>query len=197
MLKWKRICRSKQKGGLGVLDLEKQNISLMTKWWWKLETQDGLWQKIVKAKYFRNQTVASVKPRFNDSPCWKNIFKVKETYMAGRKIILNSGNLMRLWLDPWYNNKNLSDQFPQLFDLCQKQNCTIAEFVDCNFLIPFRRRLLDDMLIQWNEIVARVQGISFNASPDSSIWSLHKKGIFTTKFVYNWLEKKLAGADNK
>ena len=38
--------------------------------------------------------MASCKPRFNDSPCSKNILKVKEFCMAGRKIFLNSGNLM-------------------------------------------------------------------------------------------------------
>lgn len=96
VVKWKVLCRSKKKGGLGILDLEKQNISLMTKWWWKLETQDGLWQRIVKAKYFRNQSISSVKPRFNDSPCWKHIMKVKNVYFAGREVILNRGNLVRL-----------------------------------------------------------------------------------------------------
>jgi hypothetical protein len=81
---------------LGVLDLEKQNISLMTKWWWKLETQEGLWQEIFKAKYFRNQTVATIKLQFNDSLCWKNIMKVKDIYLVGRKVILNNGHLTRV-----------------------------------------------------------------------------------------------------
>ena len=31
LVKWSRICRSKNKGGLGVKDLRKQNISLLTK----------------------------------------------------------------------------------------------------------------------------------------------------------------------
>jgi hypothetical protein len=32
-MKWKWICKPKQKGGLGVKDLLKFNISLMCKWW--------------------------------------------------------------------------------------------------------------------------------------------------------------------
>lgn len=43
LVKWSKICRSKNKGGLGIIDLRKQNISLMVKWWWKLERQNGLW----------------------------------------------------------------------------------------------------------------------------------------------------------
>jgi hypothetical protein len=83
MVKWSRICRSKIKGGLGVKDLRKQNISLLCKWWWKLETQDGLWQQIVKAKYLRNKSVAMVKPCIRDSPGWKTLLKVKDYYFEG------------------------------------------------------------------------------------------------------------------
>jgi hypothetical protein len=38
LVKWSRVCRSKIKGGLRVKDLRKMNISLLCKWWWKLET---------------------------------------------------------------------------------------------------------------------------------------------------------------
>jgi hypothetical protein len=32
-----------------------------------------------------------VKPKFNDSPSWKAIMKVKDVYMKSRKVILNNG----------------------------------------------------------------------------------------------------------
>lgn len=96
MVKWPRLCRSKKIGGLGIKDLRKQNISLLVKWWWKLGKNDGLWQQIIRAKYFHNKNVATIKPRFPDSTCWKSIMKVKEYYFAGRKVITNNGNLTRL-----------------------------------------------------------------------------------------------------
>ena len=83
LVRWTRICRSKEKGGLGVKDLHKQNLSLLTKWWWKLETRTGLWQEIIRAKYLGRDAVASVKTKVNDSPCWKAIMKVKNLYMVG------------------------------------------------------------------------------------------------------------------
>jgi hypothetical protein len=64
-----KICRSKAKGGLGVKDLRNQNISLFVKWWWKVGTRDGIWERIVRKKNLRNKTVANVKARFNYSPC--------------------------------------------------------------------------------------------------------------------------------
>jgi hypothetical protein len=54
-----------------------------------LETQNGFWQTIVKAKYFWHKTVASVETRFSDSPCWKAIMEVKYEHFMGRKVILN------------------------------------------------------------------------------------------------------------
>jgi hypothetical protein len=95
MVKWTRVCRSKNKGGLGVKDLRKQHIALLSKWSWKLETQSGIWENIVKAKYLRNKTVASVKTRMSESPCWKALMKVKEIYFKGRQLLVNKGNLVR------------------------------------------------------------------------------------------------------
>lgn len=117
-MKWRRICRSKEKGGLGIKDLRKQNISLMVKWWWKLETQKGLWQDIVRARYLRNKTVADVTPRFSDSPCWKALLKVKEVYMIGRKIETKSWNITRMWKDSINRLPPLQEQYPQMFDIC-------------------------------------------------------------------------------
>jgi hypothetical protein len=41
------VSKSKQKGGLGVKDIRKMNISLLCKWWWKLDFEGGLWQDMV------------------------------------------------------------------------------------------------------------------------------------------------------
>ena len=51
LIKWVNICRSKKKGGVGIKDLAKLNISLLCKLWWKLENEQGLWQQLINAKY--------------------------------------------------------------------------------------------------------------------------------------------------
>ena len=53
LVKWSKICVPKNKGGLGIKDPRKLNISLLAKWWWKLENGEGLWQDIVMAKYVK------------------------------------------------------------------------------------------------------------------------------------------------
>jgi hypothetical protein len=194
MVKWTRVCRSKKKGVLGVKDIRKQNISLLCKWWWKLETLDGLWQDIVKAKYLRNKTVATVSSKFNDSPCWKAILKVKDTYFAGRKVVLNNGNITRLWKDPIMGEQPFCEKFPVLFNLCQVQDCTVKSCKEANFEIPFRRHLRGELLDQWQHILNTLLLAPSHDENDRITWSLNKNAIFSTKSIYTFLEKNLAGS---
>lgn len=45
---WDRIVASRKKGGLGVRSLRAQNLSLLTKWWWRLKIDKGnLWKECI------------------------------------------------------------------------------------------------------------------------------------------------------
>jgi mannosylglycoprotein endo-beta-mannosidase len=51
LVKWMMIIRPKKKGGLRIKDLRRMNLSLLCKWWWKVENGEGMWQEIVRRKY--------------------------------------------------------------------------------------------------------------------------------------------------
>ena len=70
----------------------------------------------------KGRPISSIKPRFNDSPCWKNILKVREHYYAGRKIMLGNGNLCRFW-DEAFGPKPipLRERFPEIYGVCRDQ----------------------------------------------------------------------------
>jgi hypothetical protein len=55
---------------LGIKDIRKMNLSLLCKWWWKLENEFGMWQEIVKYKYLKKDSIVSVKHKQIDSPIW-------------------------------------------------------------------------------------------------------------------------------
>jgi hypothetical protein len=57
------ICINKQKGGIGIKDIRKMNISMLCKWWWKLENGHGLWQQIINAKYVKGRSICTVAHR--------------------------------------------------------------------------------------------------------------------------------------
>jgi hypothetical protein len=60
----------------------------------------------------RTKTDATVHCKFNDFPCWKALLKIKDTYMACRKVNLKNGNICRLWKDPIDEGNPLCDKFP-------------------------------------------------------------------------------------
>lgn len=115
-------------------------------------------------------------------------------YMEGRKLILNSGDLVRLWHDPWLDSSILKTSYPMLFDIRNNQECTLSSFVANGCVPSFRRRLTPELYEQWNKIVCGARSLALNGSPDKVIWSLNNSGKFLTKSVYKWLEKPLAGA---
>ena len=121
--------------------------------------------------------------------------KVKEHYMAGRKVVLKFGNLARLWMDPCGEKQPLCTQFPILFSVCNDQEITVAKFrenVEVNF---FRRRLNPELLAQWKKVHAWVRALPLSNDPDQVVWALGGKKYFTTKSVYKYLERNITGCN--
>jgi len=85
LVKWLRICQLKKKGGLCVKDLWKMNISLMCKWWWKLERSEGLWQEIVRKKYVKNGCLHSLKRSLLIPLCGTNSCVLRIFILLGGK----------------------------------------------------------------------------------------------------------------
>ena len=44
LIKQEILCLPKDQGGLGILNLETQNVCLLSKWLYKLINEDGLWK---------------------------------------------------------------------------------------------------------------------------------------------------------
>jgi hypothetical protein len=102
------------------------NISLLCKWWWRLETKDGLWQKIIRYKYLRNKSVCSVKHKQTNSAIWSDLLKIKDIYLQGKVMKLKNGNTTLFWKDRWLFDQPLSELFPDLFAMCMQQNISVA-----------------------------------------------------------------------
>lgn len=49
-----------------------------------------------KQNIFKKSSVALVKNRASDSPCWESLMKIKDLYMAGRGVKINKGDIARL-----------------------------------------------------------------------------------------------------
>jgi hypothetical protein len=128
-VRWTIICKNKKKGGLGIKDVRKMNLSLLCKWWWKLEVESGLWQDIVSYKYLGRDNIFSVKYKQNDSPVWVDLIKIKNIYLESRKKTVKNGKSTLVWMDTWLYSEPLSTTSPDLFKLCEQKDILVFQLI--------------------------------------------------------------------
>lgn len=177
--------------------MRKMNLSLLCKWWWRLEKKSGLWQDIVKHKYMKRDNVSSVKHKQTDSPMWSDLLKVKHIYLQGRKMKINNGKLTSIWKDIWLYDEPLCNRFPVLYKLCEHQDILVHQWRDKSVIITFSRWLTDELRYEWGKILSDVSNIQLDEGPDSAIWKLESKGTFSVKSTYNALTTTDAGSSFK
>jgi hypothetical protein len=67
LVKWSVISRPKDQGGLGVHEIQFKTRPLLGKWLFKLFTEDGVWQTILKRKYVGSKALFQVVWKPGDS----------------------------------------------------------------------------------------------------------------------------------
>ena len=167
------------------------NISLLCKWWWKLDTEKGLWQDIVQYKYLRKKNICTVKHRQNDSAIWADLLKIRHIYLQGRKVKIKNGDKALFWKDSWLFDKPLECLFPDLFSICMQLDISVSQMKQRS--VNFTRWLVDNMRLDWNNILRKVEKITLTDGEDMVNWKFDKKGCFSVKSVYKFLTTNDAG----
>jgi len=71
---WKKVCESKEEGGLKMIDLRRFNISLLGKWIWRLGSEKtGLWKEALDSKYGGWTDLRSQRKSSTDSLWWRDL----------------------------------------------------------------------------------------------------------------------------
>jgi hypothetical protein len=94
-------------GGLGILNLENQNICLLSKRFFKLINEDGLWQKVFRRKYVKDKCLTQIERRSGDSHFWSGLMGVKDILLQHGRFRVNNGHQTRFWEDVWVGEQSL------------------------------------------------------------------------------------------
>ena len=122
---WKKICDSRELGGLGMIELRRFNVALLGKWIWRLGTdKKGLWKEVLESKYGGWRNLKTQRNNILDSLWWRDQKEVwnfegwKGKFEAN--FIGKVGNRMEisLWEDKWVGNEVLKDKFLRFFSIC-------------------------------------------------------------------------------
>jgi hypothetical protein len=142
LTKWNIICRPKDQGGLGIEVLELKNKCLLSRWLYKLQNEEGVWQELLRNKYLHSKSLSEVTMKTTDSPFWKGLMKVKDKFFSRGSFDVGNGEDTRFWEDAWLGNKPLAVQYPYLYSIVQRKNVLVAIVLNQNPLNNAFRRTL-------------------------------------------------------
>ena len=184
LVKWTKAARPKNKGGLGIQDLWKLNISLLCKWWWKLEACQGIWQTIVMKKYVKDKNIAQLKVKPVNSPVWNDLLKIKDIYLKGRVMCVGNGQFTDFWRDSWCGMISLKEKFPDLFDICNETTGSVALFANRGWNLSFRRWLDERQQESVRKLRDMLAPCALSSERDYPKWLGERDGKFSVKSQY-------------
>jgi hypothetical protein len=160
LARWDILCRPKDQGGLGILNLQLKNKCLLAKWIVNLLNTDGTWQSLLRNKYLRTKTLTQVSSKPNDSHFWRGLMRIKDEVLSKGSFVIKDGTNTRFWDDMWIGDKPLKVTYPSLYHIARDRYVTVSKVMSSRPLnILFRRSLVDNNLSQWLYLVARVSNV--------------------------------------
>jgi hypothetical protein len=184
LVNWETVCTPKDLGGLGVLNLELMNISLLCKWLWKLENEEGLWQSVLKNKYLQNGSLAHMEAKPGCSQFWSGLMQVNNIFYKYCDRVLVSGNKTSFWKDAWYQHKPLCERFNRLYDLSFNKDITVDKVVrSFGSCLVFRRTLWGELAWEWFNLLGIIHNVVLREGSDKVTWKLSDKGFYSQIFV--------------
>lgn len=165
---WTLVCQPKEQGGLGVIDLGKQNKALMMKNWDKfLNKRDIPWVQMIWEKYYRNDKLPGRTRK--GSFWWRDNLKLLHQYKEFASIALRNGESTLFWEDKW-NNRELKATMPELFSFTKKQYISAKKVLECSNLSQlFHLPLSVQAYQQLQQLLVILQ--RFPHTQEKDVWS--------------------------
>jgi len=131
---WRMVCKPREYGGLGIIDLKLFNLALLGKWIWRLgSVEGGLWKEILFSKYEGWRSLGEEGKGRRCSLWWKDLKEVWSSEGWGRnfedgfKWKVGHGKDIYFWKDSWLNGESLKNVFPRLFSTSFTKDAKLAE----------------------------------------------------------------------
>ncbi|KAJ1691081.1 hypothetical protein LUZ63_015236 [Rhynchospora breviuscula] len=182
LLAWSRVCLPKVLGGLGLLDLRLQNISLLLRWIWRLYAQPSSMWSTISYQLFakRNANIPPLGWNRNGSFFWKQLLALRLYFQISTRTELHNGETTLFWFNNWGG--------------------AFLSFFQSSAAIPFRQWVtVSQALDSWFDVVpapmSQTQDWIFRSSrelmltqqPDKLFWKWSSDGIYSSSSVYRAL----------
>ncbi|KAG5593376.1 hypothetical protein H5410_043890 [Solanum commersonii] len=178
MVKWEVVMNNKKEGGMGSKNLKVQNQSLLLKWLWRFASvKQGLWKDVIISSYAMEDSWTRKEVR---SPygvgLWRTIRNLWPKIWRNSKIDIGNGRKTFFWNDVWVGQHSLKQLHPEIYNLNQQKEATVAEVKDNQgWNLSFRRRLNDweidklaDFYKSLEQVFLNLRGISWSMQRHTS-----------------------------
>ncbi|GKV08884.1 hypothetical protein SLEP1_g20455 [Rubroshorea leprosula] len=200
---WEMVCRSKEKGGLGVMDLRRRNWALLGKWWFRLgEGGESLWKRVVWDKYYGGRREVDIRAveSVRMSRIWRDVISVRGSSIKlqdmlgkGFRWMVGDGRQVGFWHEIWVGDISLKELCPRLCELAMNKDGMVSEmgmweggFWRWN--VGWRRGRLGrekgEEAVLW-EVLSRVQ--ITEGREDCWTWRHDAEGRYAVKTAYEFL----------
>lgn len=113
------VCLPKEEGGLGVIDIGKQNEALLIKNLHKFFNRHDIpWVQLVWEKHYKNRKLPSQVKK--GSFWWRDILKSLSKFKELATVQLHCGSTILFWQDNW-RLQDFQSSIPELFSFAKKQ----------------------------------------------------------------------------
>jgi hypothetical protein len=201
-IKWDTVCLPKKKGGLGVRDVRMVNISLLTKWRWRLlDNSIGVWKDVLKSKYGDNvvgrvELEDDCKPWFS-SLWWRDVCSIGSNLdinWFSQNVVKKLGNGIHtsFWCDIWIGHISLKEAFPRLFLISTQKEASVADLWNLTvgedrWRLNWRRRLFVWEQNLLHELLEVIDSALLTDAPDRWGWRPDNGDGFTVNSTYKLL----------
>jgi hypothetical protein len=149
LVTWKHACRSKEDGGLGIIDLRNRNSALLMKFLHKFYNKHDLpWVNLTWSKLYSNSKPPHER-KFVGSFWWRDIMSLAPNFLLMTRCKVNSGLTISFWNENW-DLGVLKVSYPQLFSFAKKMTCSVSQFLSWeygrSFFLPFSQTALGQFL---------------------------------------------------
>jgi hypothetical protein len=183
LVRWATICRAKEFGGWGVINLAQMNCALLCKWGWKFLYKDsqGYWKDLISIKYKNFSTSAC-------SPFWRDVCSVLYFVVIDSTRLVGNGESINFWHDNWFNNCSLALQFPLVFSKAKSDRVNLSQVWNfSNTKLFLTKGVGSAMRVEKTRLLFILSNLHLSSDFDSIFWHLDKSGLFNVHSMYKFL----------
>ena len=83
---------------------------------------------------------------------------------------MGRGDSTSFWKDSWIGDTLLKEKFPQLFDICNNPEATVAEMAQEGWRLSLRRWLNEELQIHYRKMNDLLNSFAVNSENDKPRW---------------------------